>query len=203
MESASSTGVNQIKSQTTTILHQPRGDIGFDGSVRYNCGRARLLDKAEWNRTQHNFFDDDNGNSLVPLLRNETHVAPTQRRLSRAMSQLSLHTTSRASTSSNLIISAPTYVIELTLADLCNYIDNERSLQAAEIVSTECYRQPAGAVTHRFVVLELRRLGRNVEWLRLDRRRGEGVSILRFFALSGVTKANDRVRSPSLAFAQN
>lgn len=83
----------------------------------------------------------------------------------------------------------------MSLEDVCSYIDENRSLQTAEIISTECYCEPAGAVTHRFLVFELRRPRRKATWLRLDRRRGEGVSLPRFLTLSGVTKANDRVRA--------
>lgn len=77
---------------------------------------------------------------------------------------------------------------------MCQYIDDHKSLQKAEIVSAECYSVQSGAVTHRFIVLELRREGRKDVFLRLDRRRGENVSVLRFIAVAGVTKANDRVR---------
>lgn len=83
--------------------------------------------------------------------------------------------------------------MDLSLADVCIHIDAHPSLRAAEIVSTECYALRAGAVTHRFVVLELRRQGRKDVWLRLDRRRGEKVSIFRFLSASGITDANDRV----------
>lgn len=83
--------------------------------------------------------------------------------------------------------------LDIPLESLCSKIDNPGSLQTAEIISTECYRERAGLVTHKFLVLELRRPGRKVGWLRLDRRRGVGVSLSRFVGLSGVTKPNDRV----------
>lgn len=111
------------------------------------------------------------------------------------MSKASLLSVSTTSSLSTVSTAVPKYgVIDLSLADVCNYIDDHRSLQTAEIVSTECYSQPAGAVTHRFIILELRRQGRKDVWLRLDRRRGENVSLFRFLAVSGITKANDRVR---------
>lgn len=101
-----------------------------------------------------------------------------------------------ASTESSTATIVPEYgVHNLRLSDVCSFIDGHKSLQSAAIVTTECYSEPAGAVTHRFLVLELRRPGRKNIWLRLDRRRGEGISLLRFFALSGETKANDRVRT--------
>ncbi|KAF8305095.1 hypothetical protein DL93DRAFT_2102203 [Clavulina sp. PMI_390] len=99
---------------------------------------------------------------------------------------------SRASTST---ASIPQFgILELSLADVCKYIDANSSLQVAEIVSTECYTQSAGAVTHRFVLLELRRPNRRNAWLRLDRRRGKNVSILKFLIVSGITAANDRAQ---------
>jgi len=60
-------------------------------------------------------------------------------------------------------------------------------------MSTECYAENLGGVTHRFLLLELRRSNRKDVCLRLDRRRGQNVSLIKFFAFSGVTKANDRV----------
>lgn len=83
--------------------------------------------------------------------------------------------------------------MDLSLSDLCKYIKDHRSLQDAEIISVECYAQNVGAVTHRFLVLELRRADRKGVWLRLDRRRDANVSIIKFLVFSGVTKANDRV----------
>ena len=84
-------------------------------------------------------------------------------------------------------------VMDLSLSDVCKYISDNRSLQNAEIISTECYAEKQGGVTHRFLVLELRRANRKDVWLRLDRRRGAGVSLFKFVAFSGVTQANDRV----------
>lgn len=83
--------------------------------------------------------------------------------------------------------------IDLPLAKLCTYVDEQQSLQCAQIMATECYSQSSGAVTHRFLLLELRREGRKDIWLRLDRRRGEGTSLLKFLSSVGITKANDRV----------
>jgi len=84
-------------------------------------------------------------------------------------------------------------VIDLSLSDVCKYISDYRSLQNAEIMSTECYAENLGGVTHLFLLLELRRSNRKDVWLRLDRRRDQNVSLIKFFAFSGVTKANDRV----------
>ncbi|KAF8308155.1 hypothetical protein DL93DRAFT_2221274 [Clavulina sp. PMI_390] len=124
---------------------------------------------------------DDNGGSLL---------RPPASDISAPLGLLQRIST-RASTHS---ASVPQFgVLECSLSDFCNYVDANLSLQTAEIISTECYTQSAGAVTHRFVVLELRRPNRRNAWLRLDRRRGKNVSILRFLAVSGVTVANDRL----------
>lgn len=85
-------------------------------------------------------------------------------------------------------------IIDFSLADVCRYIDDHKSLQTAEVISTECYSEKKGAATQRFLILELRRPGRKDIWLRLDRRKGENAPLFRFLALSGVTKTNDRVR---------
>ncbi|KAF8310025.1 hypothetical protein DL93DRAFT_2230586 [Clavulina sp. PMI_390] len=82
-------------------------------------------------------------------------------------------------------------VIELSLSDFCAYVNERRSLQRATIVSVEGYHQTVGVVKHRFVLLELSRHGQKNIWLRLDRRRGKGVSILQFVAARGRTLAND------------
>lgn len=121
--------------------------------------------------------------SHYPQMSDDTPSRPVHVLLSRVMSR------------SSIVSAVPRRgVIELSLADVCHYIDDHESLQAVQIISTECYTMPAGAVTHRFVILELPRPGRKDVWLRLDRRRGEGVSIMRVLSVSGVTRANDRVR---------
>lgn len=131
---------------------------------------------------------------MIVLLPSSDTTEPIRRPLSRMMSRQSLISISTTSSLSTVATAVPRYgVVDLSLPDVCNYIDEHRSLQFAEIVSTECYSEKAGAVTHRFVLLELRRPNRKDVWLRLDRRRGENVSILRFLAVSGITKANDRV----------
>ncbi|KAF8315958.1 hypothetical protein DL93DRAFT_2078746, partial [Clavulina sp. PMI_390] len=113
------------------------------------------------------------------------------RLLTRVMSCASLISVTSAATVGTVV---PAYgLIDLSLADVCNYIDDHQSLQQAVIVSSECYSQRSNGVIHRFVVLELRRPRRKVIWLRLDRRRGERVSFMKLLAASGVTQANDRV----------
>ena len=91
--------------------------------------------------------------------------------------------------------------IYMQLDDLCAYIDVHPSLQQAEIVATECYVEAARAVKHRFLIVELRRRGRKDVFLRLDRRREEGVPIAKFVLWSGKTKANDVVSHSFLNFS--
>ena len=83
--------------------------------------------------------------------------------------------------------------IHFSLDELCTYIDAHPSLQRAEIVATECYRDASSGVTHRFLVLELHRRDRKNVFLRLDRQRDQRISILRFISGSGRTRANDLV----------
>ena len=83
--------------------------------------------------------------------------------------------------------------MDLKMSELCAWVDRSVDLQDARIFSTESYYESAGAVTHRYLILELRRHGLKDAWLRLDRRKGETTSILRFLRLSSVTPANDRV----------
>ncbi|KAF8289118.1 hypothetical protein DL93DRAFT_1163770 [Clavulina sp. PMI_390] len=83
--------------------------------------------------------------------------------------------------------------IELSLADVCSFISEGAALRGAHIISVKGYCEPAGPVLHRFVVLHLRRVQRKDIWLRLDRRRGQGVSAFRFVFASGDTQANDKV----------
>jgi len=133
---------------------------------------------------QHAFFSDNDGRSFISRDDESESPGPSRNPLSRTSTRLSVATAATA---------VPRLgVMDLSLSDTCKYISDHPSLQEAEIVSTECYVQNLGGVMHRFLLLELRRANRKDVWLRLDRRRGGNVSLLRFFALSGVTKANDR-----------
>lgn len=87
----------------------------------------------------------------------------------------------------------PHGTLSFSLQDVGAYISSHPSLSRALILATECYAVRSGAVTHRFLVLELSRPERKAVWMRLDRFRAESVGILKFFSASGVTKANDRV----------
>ncbi|KAF8305953.1 hypothetical protein DL93DRAFT_289270 [Clavulina sp. PMI_390] len=99
---------------------------------------------------------------------------------------------SLTSTSAHIIV--PTSgVIELSLGDFCDYVDEYALLKEAVVVSVEGYRQRVGIVQHRFVVIELSNNSQRNVWLRLDRRVERGISLLRFVRASGETNANDRV----------
>lgn len=86
--------------------------------------------------------------------------------------------------------------LSLSLAQLCDSISQHRTLQQAEIISSEGYVVRSGAVIHRFLVLQLRRARRNMIWLRLDRLRSTKVSPLGFLRAGASTPANDTVRRP-------
>lgn len=99
---------------------------------------------------------------------------------------------------SQSIISAGTLlprigVLNLSLLQLTELIEEHRSLQCADILSCEGYIQRIGAVKHRFVVLELVRRERKPVWLRLDRRRSTKVSALQFLRSAASTPSNDTV----------
>ncbi|KAF8310697.1 hypothetical protein DL93DRAFT_1583479 [Clavulina sp. PMI_390] len=96
------------------------------------------------------------------------------------------------STSSNIFV-PNSGVIELSLADFCEYVNERSSLRKASILSIEGYRQRIGVIIHRFVVLALARHGQQGIWLRLDRRAEKGVSFLGLIRARGTTRANDRV----------
>ncbi|KAF8300169.1 hypothetical protein DL93DRAFT_577634 [Clavulina sp. PMI_390] len=107
--------------------------------------------------------------------------------ISRTETRLSIR-----SISSNIFLPT-TGAIELSLSEFCAYVDERRSLQRATIVAVEGYHQTIGIVKHRFALLEISRKAQKNIWLRLDRRRGKGVSVLRFVAARGKTMANDVV----------
>lgn len=90
------------------------------------------------------------------------------------------------------VMAEPTSNLEMTLGQLCSLIEEHRSLQSAEIITTEGYAQQIGPVTHRFLVLELRRASKKTIFLRLDRRAGRTVLSLMFSL--GSAPACDKVR---------
>ncbi|KAF8338042.1 WD40-repeat-containing domain protein [Cantharellus anzutake] len=79
------------------------------------------------------------------------------------------------------------------LRDLCEkVIEKHLWLQMARIVSASCYSQSRNLILHRFLILQLRRPGRNDIWLRIDRRAGLG--ILSLVRKLGTTPAHDTVQ---------
>jgi len=143
------------------------------------------------------------GRSVLPAkfmsLQAEAHFSLYS--LKRVLSHASTATdTSQTSSTSSIptIASADTVVdsnghLKLLLEDLCKVIDEHRSMQLAEIVTTEGYSEWTGTVIHRFLVLELRRVGRKPIWLRIDRQRAQDVNAFRFLAARASTPANDTV----------
>lgn len=80
----------------------------------------------------------------------------------------------------------------ISLHSLLDVIKRHRSLQDARIVRVDSYRN-SGPAQHRFIVLQLEREGRQQIWLRIDRRRDKGQSLLLFAINGGTSPANDRV----------
>lgn len=80
-----------------------------------------------------------------------------------------------------------------TFAEFCTKVRLSRSLGKARVVSIECYRQSAGPVTHRFLLLHLRRYKRNDIWLRIDRQLAPNLTLPKFFARYFQSAANDSV----------
>ncbi|KAF8322224.1 TPR-like protein [Clavulina sp. PMI_390] len=64
--------------------------------------------------------------------------------------------------------------VSLPLDNFASLIARHPSLQSIEIISSEAYRRTHQGITHRFLVLELRRLRKPTVWLRLDRRPQDG-----------------------------
>lgn len=81
----------------------------------------------------------------------------------------------------------------MPLRDLLDVIERHRSLQHARIVCAQSYQRFNGRVTHRFIILELEREGRQQIWLRIDRGRVESEGLLRFVRRGAIGDADDRV----------
>ncbi|KAF8309931.1 hypothetical protein DL93DRAFT_2230647 [Clavulina sp. PMI_390] len=79
----------------------------------------------------------------------------------------------------------------LSLSELCDLIETRASLSNAEILFVECYCQRVNFITHRFLVLHLRRKGRKDIYLRLDRRAANDVGLTRLVLARGQTQARD------------
>lgn len=80
----------------------------------------------------------------------------------------------------------------MPLLRFCDAVADDSELQLAEVVSTAVYTENKRSVTHRFVLLQLRRDGRENIWLRLDRR--SGATPLRLVSGLGSVPAHDTVR---------
>ena len=152
------------------------------------CNRATEF-SGSLSSSQRAWFTDQTGTSLLAASNNVTAEQPGP---FQARSSESVLTNVGAS-------AIPDFgKIDLKLSELCAYVNQSTELQEARIVATESYAESAGTVTHRFLILELRRHKLKDAWLRLDRRRGENTPIWKFFTQSGVTEANDRVRLKSI-----
>jgi hypothetical protein len=88
-------------------------------------------------------------------------------------------------------------ILGLSVPELCQLIQWCRSLQQAIVTMTEGYAERSGVVDHCFLILELRRDAKKPCCLRLDRRRGKGVSLPVLFSASCITSANDTVSNAS------
>ncbi|KAF8332821.1 WD40-repeat-containing domain protein [Cantharellus anzutake] len=119
--------------------------------------------------------DDDSTNSLTGA----------QRPLARTMTISVLSTFSYGSA-----LSYRSSGVIYSLKDLCDHvIEKHIWLQMARIVSTSCYSQYRNLVLHRFLILQLRRPGKQDIWLRIDRRAGLGALSLMWKL--GKTRAHD------------
>jgi hypothetical protein len=79
-----------------------------------------------------------------------------------------------------------------SLVDLCDQvIEKYIWLQTARIISTSCYYLDRNFIRHRFLILQLQRLGKKDIWMRIDRKAGLGIfSLVR---KGGKTRATDTV----------
>jgi hypothetical protein len=142
------------------------------------------------------FFTDDDGHEMLPDSINITpYTTPTtgigtlggaaarssESLLSNFSSALKAHTFEKVEG-----------VMEISLYDLCDKIRQYHSLRQATILSASTYIQRRPIAPHRFVILCLRRTGKENVWIRLDRKPTNRIGLLAGF---GVTRANDRVRS--------
>lgn len=84
----------------------------------------------------------------------------------------------------------------MDLLDFCGLIRSHRFLRHATIRSSESYTLFNGRVVHRFLVLELLRVGKPSVWLRLDRR--PATSLARNIMHLGSAPAHDEVCFPCI-----
>lgn len=84
---------------------------------------------------------------------------------------------------------SPYGALHLSIIELQAMIQGHRSLQSAQIISSEGYVEHS--IPHRFLVLELHRDSRKTIWLRLERRAGQ--STIRLASGLGSAPAKDSV----------
>lgn len=137
---------------------------------------------------QSDFFLNDDGLSFLENIPTLPQPSPIpQFPQQSVLSQLSITTSDTVMSENNLLLS---------FSQFCGLIEKHRSLQEAEIITTEGYAQQIGGILHRFLVLELRRSGKKTIWLRLDRRAGR--SALRLLLTLGSAPAHDVVSLSSI-----
>lgn len=143
---------------------------------------------------QYDFFSEDDGRSLLSMLDGTKFPRPLSIHTTRPETLVTAKSRFSRVFSTQSINSEVSYgTVVLSLPQLCDVINSHRSLARADIISTECYTERLGAITHRFLVLELRRHARRPVWLRLDRRLGKDTSTFTLLRSNGSTPANDVV----------
>lgn len=81
----------------------------------------------------------------------------------------------------------------MKLDKLVRLIQSHRSLQLAEIVLAEGYKEKPNGILHRFLILKLKRTGKDPVWLRMDRRMDPNTKFLSFLLASSQSPAYDTV----------
>lgn len=91
----------------------------------------------------------------------------------------------------------------LELDQLVELITKHAFMQGADILSTESYRHTRRGIVHRFLILEVRRMGMaSSVWLRMDRRMDPKIGAVGFVLAARKLPAYDTVRRvflPNLA----
>lgn len=81
----------------------------------------------------------------------------------------------------------------MKLDKLVELIRSRPSLQRANILSTEGYKQIHSGVLHRFLILEVQREDRRSVWLRIDRRADPNMNRVSLLLARGESPAHDTV----------
>ena len=146
---------------------------------------------------RQNEFFSENGNNLLANVNTFPDLSSSDPSESPTDTQSPTDSLSTLDVGVGIVSSKP---ITLRLSDFCNLVARHQSLQTADILTTETHAEQIGAITHRFLLLELRRSSGRPIWLRLDRRAGR--SAIRIVIGVGVVPAHDVVRcSPSFLAA--